>query len=642
MVARPLVLKSQVGRSGKSIIAKDLPIARVLVDTGVFHLDTPFDYLVPQSQSELAQVGVRVEVPFGSTLREGIIVQRLHESTSARTLKEISKVLSPHRVVTEETLELIVKVARNWSANPYDVIRSAIPPRVQSVDRSFSPIAIRKRERSESSGMTEIPGLFQKKKVRAFWALPSKNEFNDLITELVRVRTNLGRVLIVVPDEATLESLYGAVKESLPNLNCARIDGQVNRSERYLNFLRMINGDVDIAFGMRGAVFAPLDSASTVVVVGESSHLHYEVRSPGWNARDVAVIRSEFEKISVILVGYSPSLEVARLIDESFLTLVSAKQRRHVLAVDSSQGELLPSKIFPLVRKALKAGPALFLVPSKGYGNAILCGKCRNLALCSCGGKLQRRRASEAPVCAVCTKQFTNWRCSWCQSDSIYIASRGIDRFAEEIGRAFPNFPLVNSSGDHIVRSISQVPTLVVATPGAIPRSETGYAVVALLQGMRFFGHSDLRSSERAKDLFFDAASHVAADGSVCAVIDPAHPIVAALTVWDPTMMARRELTEQIEAQLPPYWRVVIIELDSTSAVSLVTGLNRAKEEKRLPSQTKILGPFEKEDAMSRVTVSTPLDQAASMIDFIHELQRRRSISGKPLYSLRVDPYSLA
>ncbi|MCX6430687.1 MAG: hypothetical protein NTX12_06970 [Actinobacteria bacterium] len=642
MVARPLVLKSQVGRSGKSIIAAELPIARVLVDTGVYHLDTPFDYLVPESQSLLAQVGVRVEIPFGNVLREGIIVQRLLESASSGTLKEISKILSPHPIATTETLELFSRVAKRWSANPYDVIRSAIPPRVQSVDRSFSPLALGERVRNVGSGTVEIPGIFQKKNVRAFWALPCKNEFSELITELIRTRSNLGQVLVVAPDEATLESFYEDVKKFYPLLICARIDGQVSRSERYLNFLRMVNGDVDIAFGMRGAVFAPLASPSTVIVVGESSHLLYEVRSPGWNARDIAIDRSEIEKISVVLVGYSPSLEAARLIDESFLSLVSSKQRRHVLAVDSSQGELLPSKIFPLIRKALKDGPALFLVPSKGYGNAILCGKCRNVALCSCGGKLQRRKADEPPVCAVCAKQYVNWKCSWCQSDSIYIASRGIDRFAEEIGRAFPNTPIVNSSGDHIIRSISQDSALVVATPGAVPRSETGYAAVALLQGMRFFGHSDLRSSERAKDLFFDVASHVSVDGSVCAVIDPAHPIVAALTIWDPTMMARRELSEQLDAQLPPYWRVVIIELDSKSAVALVTGLNRAKDETRLPPQTKILGPFEKENGKSRITVSAPADQAESMIDFIHELQRRRSISGKPLYSLRVDPYSLA
>jgi primosomal protein N' (replication factor Y) len=341
------------------------------------------------------------------------------------------------------------------------------------------------------------------------------------------------------------------------------------------------------------------------------------------------------------LVGFSPSLEAARLIDSSFLTLVSSKQRRPTLAVDSANGELLPSKVFSFVRLAVIEGAVLFLVPSKGYGNAVLCGKCRNVALCNCGGKLHKRSAQSDPECAICTAQFPDWRCNWCQSSQIYITSRGIDRFAEEIGRAFPNHPIVNSSGDHIIRELSAAPSLVVATPGAVPRVELGYAGAVLLQGMRFFGHSDLRSNERAKDLFFETASLISSKGKVCVVIDPGHPIVAALNRWDPTVMARKELLEQEEAHLPPYWRIAVLEIQSTEAMGIVHGLTKARTEKRLPTSTQVMGPFEFASGSSRITLSSPQEDAPEMINFVHELQRKRSISGKSLFTVRVDPYAL-
>ncbi len=47
-------------------LAKELPVARVLVDKGVLHLDRYFDYAVPEELDAEAQPGVRVRVRFGA------------------------------------------------------------------------------------------------------------------------------------------------------------------------------------------------------------------------------------------------------------------------------------------------------------------------------------------------------------------------------------------------------------------------------------------------------------------------------------------------------------------------------------------------------------------------------------------------
>lgn len=47
-------------------LAKELPVARVLVDKGVLHLDRYFDYAVPEELDAVAQPGVRVRVRFGA------------------------------------------------------------------------------------------------------------------------------------------------------------------------------------------------------------------------------------------------------------------------------------------------------------------------------------------------------------------------------------------------------------------------------------------------------------------------------------------------------------------------------------------------------------------------------------------------
>ena len=93
-------LKSQVAPAHSGPVATDLPYARVWVDTGVFHLDTPYDYEVPEKYSHLVRTGVRVQVPFGSREVEGLVIQRVVVPYITNGLKSITKVLSPHPVAT--------------------------------------------------------------------------------------------------------------------------------------------------------------------------------------------------------------------------------------------------------------------------------------------------------------------------------------------------------------------------------------------------------------------------------------------------------------------------------------------------------------------------------------------------------------
>ena len=636
---RPLKLKAQVGALEKKTVAEVLPIARVWVDTGVFHLDTPFDYWVPDELAGLAQIGTRVEVEFGSSLQEGIVIDRTELSPNTGNLKQIVRVLSPNKVATPETIELFRLVARRWAGAPYDVIRSAIPSRVAAVDRE--PFTTR----TSSGLLSDLPVLYTKdlvqKRIRAYWSLPPSISRQKLIAELVATRSKFGQVLLIVPDERELNAIEEELIQYFDSENVVRLDGHLSRSERYRNFLRVTKGQVDVVLGLRGAIFAPLEEDATVIVAGESSESLHEPRSPGWNARDVALMRASDFGTNLILVGYSPSLEVARLIDSGWLRHISSKTRREVIALPQAQGELIPDGAFSVIRKALKNGPVLFLVPRKGYGNSVLCRKCRNVAFCTCGGRLELTGAGESPHCVLCRTLYTDWKCSWCQSAEIYLASRGIDRFAEEIGRAFPNFPVVNSSGEHIVDTVPSAPSLVISTPGAQPRNLDGYAAVALLEGLRFFGHSELRSTESSREIFFQSAAMVRSSGAIFLAFTPTHPIVAALTRWDSSPLVRKELREREEMNFPPYYRFVCIDIETREASRFHSGLLQAQSEERIAREVRITGPHEKTKDISRITLSVPVSTAGVLVDFVHELQRRRSVSRKPLFAIRVDPYSL-
>jgi primosomal protein N' (replication factor Y) len=118
--------------------ATNSPIARVLVDTGVFHLDQEFDFLVPEELSEIATPGVSVRVPFNGRKCDGFIVGRANSSAHVGRMQYVDKVNYEIPLLTSSILNLSRAVARKYASNIMDVLRFAIPVAINSV-KEISP-----------------------------------------------------------------------------------------------------------------------------------------------------------------------------------------------------------------------------------------------------------------------------------------------------------------------------------------------------------------------------------------------------------------------------------------------------------------------------------------------------------------------
>ena len=618
-------LKAEVAPASSGPRASVLPYARVRVDTGVFHLDQLYDYQIPEKLNEFIQVGIRVQLPFGGRETEGIVVERVAAPERAGELKSITKVLSVVPIATFPSLDLIDSVADHFACNPWDVIRSAIPPRVASVDKNFDSDGSHQHNR----------GKF----VAEFQTLAPYIEAHDQLVNLVLKDYESGSVLIIAPDEKDVDRIIESL--SSHDVQVLKLTAAMPREERYRNYLHAMHGPKSIVVGTRSAIFAPVNKLGTIIVHKESSLDHYEIRSPGWNSGSVALIRSKSESVKLILTGFSPSIEVSQLIEEREVKYVNSKVTVNIKAFTPSEGALLPGRIFSEIKRALSVGPVLFIAPRKGYGNALLCGHCRNVALCECGGRLSVAAKTKAPSCVHCGKVFQGWKCSFCNRDKQYLAGRGIDRAAEEISRAFPKFPVVISAGEVIKDRIEHKPALVLATSGAQPQVEGGYAAVVILDGMRFFSHTDLRTQERARELFFETSSLISPSGTVLLVIDDTHPIVSAIARWNVAPLLKRELSERAELQLPPSVFSVVLVMDQSIGIQIVNGLKKALADGRIPQSSNIYGPTEISKGQVKIVVHADKSDAKALTDVVHELQRRRSIAKKELFTLRVEPYSL-
>jgi primosomal protein N' (replication factor Y) len=603
--------------------ANDLPVASVWVDTAIPTLTDPFSYLIPEKLSSQISIGSRVQVPFKDKHLEGIVIDRTALTSDSRELKSIYKLLGEYPVASAETIELISLTASFWGGSPYDVIRSAIPPRVASAEKGLSFAARPSNPKSEA--------------VATFHLLPPKLDPISALCSLVLSRKSSGVKLIIVPTARDLLHLAASLAEQ--DIDFTSLDSNLPRADRYRNFLSASLGAANVVIGMRGAIFAPIPGLSEIYLHQENSEHYYERRSPYWNTREVAWIRSKLSNLELHFTGYVPSLDVAIDIDKKEISYQATREKISVVAQASSNGELIPSKIYQQVRKALATGPVLFLVPARGYATAISCAKCRNIAICECGGKLSKSSAKSEPTCVLCSKRYQNWKCVWCGEARVFLTSRGIERFAEEIGRSFPNQVVIQSTASDPRDSVSSDPALVISTPGVEPISESGYALVIMLQVDRFLSSSASNGVERAYSNFFAAGALISESGLIALVSDDGSPITSALTIWNPATISKREIEQRISLQLPPISGAVLVLADSAELVRLKSALESAREESRAPKSIRVYGPTAGEGA--KLTLLVDATEQIELVSLLREINKRRAISKKPLLAYRVNPYSL-
>lgn len=653
-------------------LAEELPVARVILESHVPHLDRVFDYGVPRDLADQAVPGTRVRVRFGGQQMMGWLVERTQESQVARErLQPLQRVISACPVLTETTLAVARLVAARQAGTVADVLRAAVPPRVATVEkRAAQDLAVDLDSQSapevaapEATVTPDVDVVIARAEqtwslyqngasvwghlsepqgeaapVRAvLQALPSHSEHTalDLAAQAVAITVAQGRgAVVVVPDAKTLDRLQSAVEALIPAEMVARLHSEDKPTPRYRAFLDVLHGHRLVALGTRPAVWAPVHNPGLIVVVNDSDANLVEQRAPYHHARDVALMRSEHGGLSLLLVSHGVSPEAQRLVDTGWATelrpdrdVLRGNMPRIVATADSWHAERdslagrarLPETAYRVARQALENGPVLVQVARAGYAPTIACDRCREPARCTaCDGPLRVAGHGQVPVCGWCSREARAWSCGVCSATRWRMSSVGSQRTAEELGRAFPHVPVIASSGDSIRRRVSDQPALVVATPGAEPWADGGYAAALLLDGDRMLSRPGLRAEDETLNRWFEAAALVRSGphGGTVVVTSEHTGAVNTLVRWDPSGHAVRELGERRALHLPPAVRSAALTgpLDAVEDFLGLAGLQDGDPSIRLigpapvESQAQLL-----EEEIHRVLLFFPYSVAAEV-----------------------------
>ncbi|HET7194549.1 MAG TPA: primosomal protein N', partial [Nocardioides sp.] len=515
------------------------PVARVLVDLPLAHLDRAFDYAVPAAMASDAVPGCRVKIRFAGQDVDGFLLERVEETDHPGRLQPLRRVVSAEPVLSPAIADLSARLAERYAGTRSDVLRLAVPPRHATTEKAPSDPspqpaidleAGRRAWAGHEPAAAFLDHLARGGTPRAVWSAAPGTDWPALLAHAVAATYSSGRgALVCVPDRRDVERVSAALSAVLGEGHHVELTADSGPAARYRDFLAVLRGSRRIVVGTRAASFAPVRDLGLVAIWDDGDDLHAEPRAPYPHTRETLLLRAEAEGTAALVGGVARTVEAEYLLRTGWARELAPprtllRERVRVSVAGASDHELrrdphtraarIPTSVHDAIRSGLASGPVLVQTPRSGYASTLACERCRTPARCTrCSGPLLIGAQTSPPSCRWCGEADVDWSCPACGHRGLRAPVLGDARTAEELGRAFPGATVRTSSGDRILASVGDRPAIVVATPGAEPVADGGYATVVLLDTWLPLARADLRAAEEAVRRWANAGALAAPGG---------------------------------------------------------------------------------------------------------------------------------
>ena len=149
----------------------------------------------------------------------------------------------------------------------------------------------------------------------------------EVYIELLRRCMKRGEKAIVLVPEIGLTPAFASRLTREFGDRVAILHSSLSAGEKYDQWRRAREGEVDIAIGPRSALFSPFETVGLIIVDEEGDAAYKQEETPRYNARDLAVVRARLAAAPVVLGSATPSLESRNNAEEGKYELIRLTKR---------------------------------------------------------------------------------------------------------------------------------------------------------------------------------------------------------------------------------------------------------------------------------------------------------------------------
>lgn len=380
------------------------------------------------------------------------VFKKKHSTARARLLEAlIEEQTLPYEIVTRK-LNVTAAVIR--AMEEMGILRI-------EVSRSYrSPLENMKQEAKRIVLNEE-----QQAVVNRVWQDLAKEEFHTYLLhgvtgsgktavyiEMIEKVTAAGRqAIVLIPEIAltyqTVVRFYQRFGERVSILN-----SKMSPGERYDQFERAKNGELDVMIGPRSALFTPFSKLGLIIIDEEHETSYKSENVPRYHAREVAAERARMEGASVVLGSATPSidsyykaqtgeyilLELPKRIEEKPLPQCYTVDLREELR--KGNRSILSEKLQELMEERLEKGQQTMLfINRRGMSGFVSCRACGYVLKCPhCDVSLSQHNNGRM-VCHYCGyEEKVPEECPECGSGYISGFKAGTQKIEEIVKKRFP------------------------------------------------------------------------------------------------------------------------------------------------------------------------------------------------------------
>lgn len=457
----------------------------------------------------------------------------------------------------------------------------------------------------------------------------------EVYVELVKECVRQGKqAIVLVPEIGLTEQIVSRFKIGLEKIeigsniegerkvNIAVLHSGLSEGERYDEYRRIKEENVDVVIGTRSAIFAPLKNIGIIVIDEEQSTSYKQDCNPRYHARDVAIWRGKWHKCPIVLGSATPSLESFARAGNGVYRLVTMLKRAGsaklpvVTVVDmkkeAKRGNfILSEKLVQNMKDVIARGKqVMLLLNRRGYSSAFICRDCSHTEKCpNCDITLTYHKSSNRFSCHYCGfSKVRDGICSKCGSDNVMDYGIGTERLVEEVERLIDGARVVRMDldttcrkGSHqrIIRQFdSGVYNVLVGTQMIAKGLDfPNVVLVGVISADSSLNVPDFRSSERTFELLTQVSGRSGRgveDGEVIVQsFDTGHYSLEYARRQDYVGFYREEMKMRKVLKYSPYYYIVVV---SVLSKDYKEGMREARKvgeylRSKLDGEAIVLGP---------------------------------------------------
>ena len=286
----------------------------------------------------------------------------------------------------------------------------------------------------------------------------------EVYLQIIQGALDMGETAIVLVPEISLTPQMTERFIARFGDKVAILHSGLSNGEKYDEWRKVERGEAQVVVGARSAIFAPLKNLGVIIIDEEHEASYKQDSNPRYHARDVAILRAQYNQAALVLGSATPSLESRARAGKGVYQHLRLTQRANPLAsipevqvIDFRDyiGQNETSNFTPPLIEAIqdrldKKEQVVLMLNRRGYSSFVMCRECGTVDTCpNCDISLTLHMDTKTMNCHYCgfSKEIPRV-CPNCQSRSIRYYGTGTQKAYDELAELFPDARILRMDVD--------------------------------------------------------------------------------------------------------------------------------------------------------------------------------------------------